>query len=356
MENRNTGNTRRTASQGRSTAQNRNASRAGARDREIAARQTTRQPMQKNTSRAPRRRKKPVNWFRVTVFAVAAAVVILILLAAVKGLQGAAGSGAAGGSSATAQGSDPEFFSTIRPDGADSGDGAGATPGATSSAPPQSTLSGTLFVGDSLTAQLASYAESTTGTLKDAKFVTADNAAWSSAASGDKDFTQNGESVSLSDLIKNSGAATVYIQLGMNDLINGDTSTAVENAKKAIDAIAALENPPKITVQGITPMVSGISYLGLGNESITAYNDAMKSYCAESKKASFADIGAAFGTAGLDIAYCADPNQLCIHLNAEGCALWEDYLQNGAAATLTPSPTPSPTPDTAAGDDADATA
>ena len=88
-------------------------------------------------------------------------------------------------------------------------------------------------------------------------------------------------------------------------------------------------------------MLEWIDYEGLSSTTIAEYNAEMKTYCAANSMG-FADVAAFFTDGYLPAEYCADPGQLCIHLNDAGCALWTSYLLGEISPEPTPSPEPSP--------------
>lgn len=303
-------------------------------------------PAPQTAPRRPARRpkkKKRINWFRVTVITLAFALLVLVVLGAIRTLRSAV----LDGDSALAQETEslPEFFSTVRPESIDlPEDGAVSEP--------VSPFDGALFVGDSLTAQLADYVEQGAGggtELSSAVFLTADSYSWSAAAGeqsgGDGMLTLDNQTVTLYAAILRTGAKKLYIQLGKEDLINSDVNTVVSNAQSVLSSLSASYPSLEITVQSVTPMLQWIDYYGLSSDTIASYNAAMKSYCA-AEGFGFADVAAFFTEGYLPAEYCADPGGLCIHLNDDGCALWTSYLLGETG----PEPTPTPEPEGGTGD------
>ena len=298
--------------------------------------------------RRPKKKKK-FNWFRAAVYTLCVAVVALVVVGIVRGAKPAAvpeGEESAGNRQ-------PEFFSTVKPSSTASPEGGG-------DAAPKSVFDGALFVGDSLTAQLADYVEQGAGAstiLHDASFLTADSYSWEDAAAeidggeGSLWLTEE-QSVTLTSAILKTGARKLYIQLGKEDLIYNDPETVVETAGRVLSALKLSYPSLEITVQAVTPMLEWIDYEGLSSGTIAEYNAAMKAYCA-STGLHFADIAAFFPEGYLPQEYCADPGGLCIHLNDAGCAIWTSYL----LGEIQPEPTPTPEPaDNGAGEDGDADA
>ncbi|MGN0478011.1 MAG: GDSL-type esterase/lipase family protein [Hominenteromicrobium sp.] len=311
-------------------------------------------PQPQRPARRPKKRKK-INWFRVTVITAGLAVVALAALGILQAAESAAVAESSPGEPQTQ--TDPEFFSTIKPAAEDAVqvDSGSAEP------EPTSAFDGALFVGDSLTAQLEDYVEQGAGSstvLHDAVFVTSDSYSWADAANeisgGTGGLPLDEQTVTLSTAILKTGARKLYIQLGKEDLIYNDVTTVTDNAKRVLSALKQSYPSLEITVQSVTPMLQWIDYMGLSSRTIAAYNEEMKAYCA-AEGFGFADVAAFFADGYLPAEYCADPGQLCIHLNDAGCALWTSYL----LGEIQPEPTPTPEPendaltDTGDGDGAD---
>lgn len=303
-------------------------------------------PQPQRPARRPKKRKK-INWFRVAVITLGLAVAALITLGILNAAKPAVS--AEGETPAPEAQTDPEFFSTVKPAPADTS-GSDTIDGVTM---PKSVFDGALFVGDSLTEQLADYVEQGAGAstiLSDAVFLTADSYSWADAVNeiggGEGTLTLEEQTVTLSTAILKTGARKLYIQLGKEDLIYNEVSTVTENAKQVLSALKLSYPSMEITVQAVTPMLEWIDYMGLSSGTIAEYNAAMKSYCA-AEGFGFADIAAFFPEGYLPAEYCADPGQLCIHLNDAGCAIWTSYL----LGELQPEPTPTPEPEDNTSDD-----
>lgn len=306
-----------------------------------AAQQAPRRP-----SARPRKKKKKVNWFRVVVVTLGLVLVAVVVFGIVRAAKPQV-SGEDGGESSAAE-SQPEFFSTIRPDAGAASDGQSEESGAVQT----SAFDGALFVGDSLTTQLKDYVEEGPGkstALSDAQFLTASSYSWEDAAEelngGDGSLYIGEQVVTLQKAIEETGARKLYIQLGKEDLIYNDVYTVTETAKTVLSALKTANPSLSITVQSVTPMLEWIDYQGLSSTSIAEYNTVMKTYCA-SAGMEFADVAAFFTDGYLPAEYCADPGQLCIHLNDMGCALWTSYL----LGEISPQPTAAPTAEPDSGD------
>ncbi len=303
------------------------------------------------------KKKKKVNRFRVVVISAA----ILVVAGIATGIGLAASAPKEGNTFLNILDGQPEFFSTIRPDAETDGSSAAVDDSDTASAAPTSEFDGALFVGDSLTARLETYVEEGAGSstiLHDAQFLTASSYSWGDAVEeldgGEGSLslsTEEGDStVTLSEAIEQTGARKLYIQLGKEDLIYNDVATVVERAKTVLNALHTAYPALEITVQSVTPMLEWIDYQGLSSGTIAQYNAEMKTYCA-ANGFGFADLAAFFTDGYLPAEYCADPGQLCIHLNDEGCALWTSYLLGEIEPEPTPSPEPSASPEPASGTD-----
>lgn len=305
--------------------------------------QPTRQPRKAVQGR--RRKKKKINWFRVTVILsalVICTILVLGVMQVVKSSVPTAGSTA----SNDVVNSQPEFFATIRPDSTDT---SGVSQGETDEKEPQYTseFDGVLFVGDSLTQQLQSYIEDGDGSttiLKDADFLTTSDYSWSALANefsgGSGSLTLDGKTVTLVQAIEQLKARKVYIQLGKEDLIYYQEEIDLENMKTALKKLREACPKVEIVVQSVTPLTLWSYYADLDNSTVELLNTEMKKFCTENKGFKFLDVASLFKDGYLPEEYCADPDELCIHMNMAGCALWADYILNDGKPTATPVPSP----------------
>lgn len=309
-------------------------------------------------ARMPKKKKRP-NRFRIAVIT---AGIVLVAAIATAVIYAASASGSQSNAFFGVSDGQPEFFSTIRPDGESSGTVSDTSGDAAAGDEPSSAFDGALFVGDSLTTQLADYVQEGAGSstiLHDAVFLTSDDYAWGDVVDeldgGEGSLYLSAEAdaaITLSEAIQQTGARKLYIQLGKEDLIYNDVSTAADRAKTVLSALKSAFPSLEITVQSVTPMLEWIDYEGLSSSTIAEYNAEMKAYCA-SNGFGFADMAAFFTDGYLPEEYCADPELRCIHLNDAGCALWTSYLLGEITPEPTPSPEPSPEDVQADGTDAD---
>ena len=144
-------------------------------------RRTTTRPRPQNERRRPERRRKKrkkINWFRVAVITAALVLMVVVIFSIVKAVKPAAVS--QGETTETGiSNAQPEFFTTVRPESMETEENNEAEE--PTETEPKSEFDGVLFVGDSLTAKLQSYAEEGDGfytILGDADFLTDSDYSW----------------------------------------------------------------------------------------------------------------------------------------------------------------------------------
>lgn len=189
------------------------------------------------------------------------------------------------------------------------------------------------FVGDSVSLKLSYYAAST-GDLGKAQFFTAGslgcaNALWEVSDESVHPSFQ-GTKMLVEDCIANSGASTLYIMLGMNDIGLYGIDDTIENYKTLLGKITAKSPQIKVVVQSMTPMTSTSTILGqsLNNENIKIYNSRLSQMCSENGWA-FVDVASVMYDAqgaNLNRDFCSDPDGLGVHFTEAGCEKWIEYL------------------------------
>lgn len=189
------------------------------------------------------------------------------------------------------------------------------------------------FVGDSVSLKLSYYAAST-GKLGNAQFFTAGslgcaNALWEVSDESVHPSFQ-GTKMLVEDCIANSGASTLYIMLGMNDIGLYGIDDTIENYKTLLGKITAKSPQIKVVVQSMTPMTSTSTILGqsLNNENIKIYNSRLSQMCSENGWA-FVDVASVMYDAqgaNLNRDFCSDPDGLGVHFTEAGCEKWIEYL------------------------------
>lgn len=189
------------------------------------------------------------------------------------------------------------------------------------------------FVGDSVSLKLSYYAAST-GALGNAQFFTAGslgcaNALWEVSDESVHPSYQ-GTKMLIEDCVAYSGADTLYIMLGMNDIGLYGIDDTIDNYKTLLGKIVEKSPSIKIVVQSMTPMTDTSEILGesLNNENIKIYNSRLCDMCSENGW-SFVDVASVMYDAqgvSLNRDYCSDPDGLGVHFTEAGCEAWIEYL------------------------------
>lgn len=191
----------------------------------------------------------------------------------------------------------------------------------------------TAFVGDSVSLKLSYYAAAT-GSLGKAQFFTAGslgcaNALWEVSDESVHPSYQ-GTKMLVEDCIAASGADTLYIMLGMNDIGLYGIDDTINNYRTLVGRIKEKSPDIKIVVQSMTPMTETSTILGnsLNNDNIKEYNRRLRILCAENGW-SFVDVASVMYDAqgvSLNRNYCSDPDGLGVHFTEAGCEKWVEYL------------------------------
>lgn len=209
------------------------------------------------------------------------------------------------------------------------------TPGAVAESPKVKSdyFDNVAFVGDSVSLKLSYYAAST-GSLGKAQFFTAgslgaNNALWK-VSDESVHPSYRGQKSLIEECIALSGADTVYIMLGMNDIGLYGIEDTVKSYETLVTRILKESPDVKIVIQSMTPMTSTSTILGstLNNESIKEYNQKLSSLCAD-KGWAFVDVASVMYDAqgvNLNRSYCSDPDGLGVHFTEAGCEAWVEYL------------------------------
>lgn len=191
----------------------------------------------------------------------------------------------------------------------------------------------TAFVGDSVSLKLSYYAAAT-GALGKAQFFTAGslgcaNSLWEVSDESVHPSYQ-GTKMLVEDCVANSGADTLYIMLGMNDIGLYGIDDTIENYKTLLGKITAKSPQIQVVVQSMTPMTDTSTILGedLNNENIKIYNSRLSEMCTENGWA-FVDVASVMYDAegvNLNRDFCSDPDGLGVHFTEAGCEKWVEYL------------------------------
>lgn len=191
----------------------------------------------------------------------------------------------------------------------------------------------TAFVGDSVSLKLSYYAAAT-GELGKAQFFTAGslgcaNALWEVSDESVHPSYQ-GTKMLVEDCVANSGADTLYIMLGMNDIGLYGIDDTIENYKTLLGKITAKSPQIQVVVQSMTPMTDTSTIIGesLNNDNIKIYNSRLSEMCTENGWA-FVDVASVmYDEQGVNLNrdFCSDPDGLGVHFTEAGCEKWIEYL------------------------------
>lgn len=199
-----------------------------------------------------------------------------------------------------------------------------------------------VFVGDSVTLKLSYYAEG--GDLGEAKFLCAGslgytNALWDIDAEDNVHPVYEGEKYTVDEGCKVINPKKIFVMLGMNDIGLYGVDEAADNMIKLTDKITANCPDAVLYIESVTPMVAGNSLGDLNNENIRAFDEKLKTICAE-KGYKYLDVYSAVddGNGNLVYEYCGDPpsddnpDAMGLHFTDEGCKVWADYLKANVEA------------------------
>lgn len=190
-----------------------------------------------------------------------------------------------------------------------------------------------VFVGDSVTLGLSLYCGEDLG---EAKFLCAGSMSARNTLAGIVYPTYQGNKVSVPEGVSLSGAQVVYIMLGMNNITYG-VDVAAGEMETLLVAIQE-ENPDvAIVVESVTPMTksSKTSNRTLNNSTIQEYNEAMQEICTEHEWYFVNAAEAVTDEEGyLKSDYSSDAQEMGIHMNSSGAAVWIAYLKSHVPEAL----------------------
>ncbi len=194
-----------------------------------------------------------------------------------------------------------------------------------------------LFIGDSVTLKLSSYAD--TGDLGDAQFLCAGSLGYTNAL-WDIDHEDNvhpmyeGQQYTVDEGAKLIAPKKIFVMLGMNDIGLYGVDGAIESMKELTGKIKNNCPDSVIYIESVTPMIAGYSLGDLNNTSIAEFDEKLKTVCAENGF-KYMDVASAVSDENGDLIYeyCSDiptddnPNGMGLHFTEEGCKAWADYLK-----------------------------
>ncbi|MBQ8135802.1 MAG: hypothetical protein IJ174_00010 [Clostridia bacterium] len=195
-----------------------------------------------------------------------------------------------------------------------------------------------VFIGDSLTAQLASYVREQRSLKKnvlgEARFLSATNYSLTTAAKenlyGNVRLKVRGLEVTPQEGLQMLGAGKAFIMLGLNDHAGSSLATDINHYAMLINHIRALNPGIMIVVETMTPIQKHLQSSTLNQANLDRFNEELALLCAE-MDVYFVDIATPLKNQEgfLDSAYAYAYNDN-VHLNLKGLRLWVQALNDFA--------------------------
>ncbi len=191
-------------------------------------------------------------------------------------------------------------------------------------------FTGTVFVGDSVTTQLKSYAREKK-LFPGARFLCATNyrlnvASRAYTGSNSVELTLGGSPVTVQEGLQILKAKRVFILLGLNDHAGSNLEKDIERYTRIIDHIRDKLPDIEIIAQSVTPIQKHLQSKTLNQKNMNAFNEALAALC-EEKGVYYLDIATPLmGEDGyLKTEYARDRKDN-VHLNNKGLKVWADTL------------------------------
>lgn len=200
----------------------------------------------------------------------------------------------------------------------------------------------TIFVGDSVTHGLRNAVRNRQQTDKDymqgVTFLTVDSyslhAASRKTMSGKYNISVKGKEVSFRDAMKIKQPDRVFILLGLNDYAGRDIENCLDEVRTIIGFVREVSPQTVVIMESLTPVTKyfctskGREYQAMWDK----YNEALEALCAE-EGVLYADVAHALKGEDnyLQKQYSVDGE---CHLNARGCRVWMDELDEIAAGFM----------------------
>lgn len=193
-----------------------------------------------------------------------------------------------------------------------------------------------VFIGDSITESLHLTCADNPSLLGKAKFICAQSLGFHNAllpldAKNAVHPTYEGKTVLTETAGKLTGAAKIFIMLGMNDL-GYDAADTIQKAGELTKRI--LQHSPHVTLyfQSVTPVLFEKETQIFNSDTVSHFNTRLKDFCRE-KGYHYIDIyrHVCDARGRLNPAYCGDPEDQGIHFNGEGCRAWANALREAIA-------------------------
>lgn len=177
-----------------------------------------------------------------------------------------------------------------------------------------------LFLGDSRTEGLFLY-----GSLREATYLYAVGATVESVFTKPTQETSEGK-VPLLDALAEQDCGKVYIMLGVNELGWSRSENFYEQYGKLIDRVRTDHPDAEVVLQSILPVSAKQeakkSYVN--NARIAVYNEIVRQL-AQEKDCPYLDVAEVVTDA--DGCLKAELTEDGVHLNVEGCRVWQTYLE-----------------------------
>ena len=192
-----------------------------------------------------------------------------------------------------------------------------------------------VFVGDSVTLGLRNYVTKQRNNgvecLGEAQFLAVGNMSYTNTLPeiGSRDAYHpkyQGKTVTIEEGVRLTGAKHVFILLGMNDFAAYSIETGLESCQEVVARIKELNPDVDIYIESVTPTLH--NHKVFNNDNIDLFNEQMKQLCAE-KGWAFVNIASVMKDENglFKSEYCSDPEKEGVHMEAEGCVAWIDYLE-----------------------------
>lgn len=191
-----------------------------------------------------------------------------------------------------------------------------------------------VFIGDSVTLGLRNYVvgqrNKGNDCLSGAQFLAMGNMSYTNSlpAIGTNDAYHpkyQGKTVTIEEGVRLTSAKNVFIMLGMNDFYAYSIEIGLESAQEVVARIKEKCPDANIYIESVTPTL--YDHKVFNNANIDIFNEEMEKLCGESGW-TFVDVASVMKNADgrFKKEYCSDPEDLGVHMDAEGCAVWIDYL------------------------------
>lgn len=184
-----------------------------------------------------------------------------------------------------------------------------------------------VFIGDSVSLKLSYYAAANS-VLGSAQFLVRGSYSVFHAVNGTMLMTYRGQEMHLEDAIAATGAAKVFLMLGMNDIGAYGIDRTMQNWEILLGRIRDTVPDAQIYIQSMTPVWTGGEKGGLNNYNVDLYNQRLQAF-AESNDCHYVDVASYMkdATGGLATEYCSDSY---VHLTDSGASAWVAVLKHFA--------------------------